>query len=418
MKRRYDVVIVGGGVIGLSAARFLRASGADVAVVDKSTLTDGASWVNAGLLVPSHIEPIAAPGVIKQGLKWLADPESPFYIKPRVDMDLTRWLWGFQAACTDRNVARAIPILRDMALVSLELLEDIVRSPGFEYVGFGRSGLLMLHNSEKSEKANLALADLAGEAGLEIDRLTRDETLELEPAIRTEMNGSVYFRQDSLFDPEAFMRSLIRDLREAGVEFLTETAVRDFRRGDGSVRAVETDDGQIEADHFVIATGAWTSRLLKKLDFRVPIEPATGYSITIDNPSSELRIPVIVTDQKVTLTPMPGRLRIGGTLTLVGFDEYIDERRTRPLQRQALLHCPDLDAPDRQLPAARAGFRPCTTDGLPVIGEIPAWPNVVVAAGHGMLGMTEGPVTGKIVADLVSGAAPLLDLSLLAPDRF
>ena len=418
METKYDVVIIGGGAVGLCAAHFLRKESARVAVVDQTSFADGASWVNAGLLVPSHIEPIAAPGVITQGLKWLADPESPFYIKPRVDMDLTRWLWGFQAACTDKNVENAIPILRDLALASLELHGEMAGSPGFEKVELARDGLLMLHNSEKSERSNLALADMADDAGLSVKRLTKDETLDMEPAVRTRMNGAVLFRDDAAFDPEEFMKALVGAQKRDGVDFIPETAVKDFETSNGRVVAVRTDSGSISGDHFVIAAGAWAGLLCKKLDCRIPIEPATGYSITIENPESNLKIPVIVTDQKLTVTPMPGRLRFGGTLTLVGFDEKIDARRIRPLERQARLYCPELDASGRPLPAPRSGFRPCTTDGLPVIGKPSAWPNVIIASGHGMLGMTEGPITGQLVADLFVQRKSNIDISALSPDRF
>ena len=228
MDEKYDVVVIGGGVIGLCSAYYLRQSGASVAVLDKDDFSDGASWVNAGLLVPSHLEPIAAPGVIAQGLKWLADPESPFYIKPRLDMELTRWLWGFQAACTKKNVERAIPVLRDLALASLELHDDLSNLPGFENTGLTHGGLLMLHNSPNSEKANLARADVAETAGLSIQRLSRTETLSRDPAIRTPMNGSVFFRDDCTFDPEQFMRALIRQLETDGVHLHSETEVTDF----------------------------------------------------------------------------------------------------------------------------------------------------------------------------------------------
>ncbi|GMQ82035.1 MAG: FAD-dependent oxidoreductase [Rhodothermia bacterium] len=418
MDKKYDVVVVGGGVIGLCSAYYLRLSGASVVVLDKSDFSDGASWVNAGLLVPSHLEPIAAPGVIAQGLKWLADPESPFYIKPRIDMELTRWLWGFQAACTKKNVERAIPVLRDLAFASLELHDELAKLPGFENTGFKHGGLLMLHNSLKSEKANLALADLAETTGLMVERLSESETHELDSGIKTPMKGSVLFREDCTLDPEQFMRALIRQLKADGVHFFSQTEVTDFDSDSDRISTVKTKNKPVAADHVVLCAGSWSGLLGNKLGIRLPIQPATGYSITIENPSSQLRIPVVVTDEKVAVIPMAGRLRIGGTLTLVGFDEKIDTRRTIPLQRQARLYCPEFSTDDTPLPATRSGFRPCTIDGLPAIGKADEWKNVIVASGHGMLGMTQGPITGQIVADLVAGTQPSVDISSLNPNRF
>jgi D-amino-acid dehydrogenase len=232
------------------------------------------------------------------------------------------------------------------------------------------------------------------------------------------MNGAVLFEQDALFDPEAFMRSMIADLKGRGVDFFTETEVGEIESDGGSIRSVDADGDRFTADHFVLAAGAWSPRLGNQLGLRLPIEPATGYSITVDNPSTSLQLPLIVTDQKVTVTPMKGRLRIGGTLTLVGFDRTVDRRRVKPLERQALLYAPEYGTGNRALPEPRSGFRPCTTDGLPVIGRPAAWKNLVVAAGHGMLGMTEGPVTGRIVAELCMGREPSFDLAAVSPDRF
>ncbi len=418
MDEKYDVVVVGGGVIGLCSAYYLKHLGASVAVLDKGDYSDGASWVNAGLLVPSHLEPIAAPGVVAQGLKWLADPESPFYIKPRIDMELTRWLWRFQAACTKKNVERAIPVLRDLALASLELHDDLSKLPGFEKIGLTCGGLLMLHNSPKSEKANLALADVAETAGLSIQRLSQSETHDIDPEIRTPMNGSVLFREDCSFDPEQFMRAMVRQLQADGVHLFSQTEVTDFDIESDRVSAMNTTKGDVAADHVVLSAGSWTGPLGRKLKIRLPIQPATGYSITIENPSSQLRIPLIVTDEHVTITPMAGRLRFGGTLTLVGFDETVDERRTLPLRRQVMLYCPEFNTDDTPLPATQSGFRPCTTDGLPAIGMANNWKNVVVATGHSMLGMTQGPITGQIVADLITGSQPRVDISSLNPNRF
>ena len=418
MDRSYDVAIVGGGVIGLCTAYYVRKSGASVAVIDKDTFSDGASFVNAGLLVPSHLVPFAAPGVIAQGLKWLADPESPFYIKPRLDMELTRWLWGFQSSCTQENVDRGIPLLRDLALESIRLHDELASLPGFEKIGLVHDGLLMLHNSEKSEKANLYLADLADAAGLDIERFNEAETLAMDPAIRTPMNGSVYFAQDASLDPELFMSAMIGHLRSSGVDLIEREEIVGFDTAQDSIGALKTVTGSIGVGQVVLSTGAWTGIVSRRLGLRIPVQPATGYSITVENPESKLRIPLIITDQKLTITPMLGRIRFGGTLTLVGFDTDIDENRIRPLKRQAKLYCPDLGSNGRSVPSTRSGFRPCTTDGLPIIGRPKNWTNVIVAAGHGMLGMTQAPVTGKIVSDLLSGRNPYIDIRPLSPNRF
>jgi len=232
------------------------------------------------------------------------------------------------------------------------------------------------------------------------------------------MNGSVFFRDDCTFDPEQFMRALIRQLETDGVHLHSETEVTDFEANSNRVSIVKTSKGNVAANHVVLSAGSWSGVLGKKLKMHLPIQPATGYSITIENPSSRLHIPLVVTDEHVTITPLAGRLRFGGTLTLVGFEKKIDERRTLPLQRQAVLYSPESNTDDTPLPAIQSGFRPCTMDGLPAIGLANNWRNVIVATGHSMLGMTQGPVTGQIVADLVAGSQPRVNISSLNPNRF
>jgi len=418
MEEQFDVVIVGGGVIGLCCAYYLNQSGTSVAVIDRGNFDDGASWVNAGLLVPSHVESIAAPGVVTQGIKWLSNPESPFYIKPRFDLDLTRWLWGFQANCTEENVKRSIPLLRDLALESLVLHAELNGLPAFMGVGLRNSGLLMLHNSPDSKKANLELADVARGTGLDVVPLSREETLAREPAIPTDITGSVFFSQDELFDPERFMQSLITEVASAGVVLMANTTVESFDTKNSEVSSVSTDAGSVVCKELVLAAGSWTGLLADKLRLKVPMQPGMGYSITVENPSSGLKIPLVLTDERISVTPMPGRLRVGGTMTLVGFDSEVDPVRIRPLQRVLRSLCPETADEENGMPETRSGFRPCTVDGLPVIGRSSKYTNVTIAAGHCMLGMTQGPITGKLVSEIIGGREPSIDLTLLSPDRF
>jgi D-amino-acid dehydrogenase len=418
MERESDVVIIGGGIVGLCCAYYLRQTGASVTVLDKGPMEGGASYVNAGYLVPSHIEPMAAPGVIAQGLKWLANPESPFYIKPRIDLDLTRWLWGFQAACTDDHVARSIPILRDLALASLELFDEMALRPGFEGAGPEHTGLLMIHNSEYSKRHNLEFADVAVEAGLDVRQLTREETLTLEPGIRTPLTGSVYCREDSAIDPGYFMARLKDEIISMGVQIRRDTEVTGFRRNGDVITAVRTRSGDIAADHVVLAAGSWSGRLADEAGLKIAIQPATGYSITVDDPAGSMKIPAILTEEKITVGPMRGKIRIAGTLTLVGHDTKIDKVRLRPLERQVGLYFEDIGRGERPMPEARSGFRPCSVDGLPVIGRPKGHKNFFVATGHGMLGFTQGPITGTTIAELVSSGTSMFAGDEISPDRF
>lgn len=422
MEGKADVIIVGGGIVGLCCAYYVALRGASVTILDKGAMDSGASHVNAGFLVPSHIEPMAAPGVIAQGLKWLSDPESPFYIKPRFDLDLTTWLWGFKAACTRENVTRAVPILRDLALASLDLYDEISALPGFENAGPAQNGLLMLHDSDDGKRHNLELVDVATAADLDARILSRDETLDLEPGIKSALTGSVFFSQDASLDPGYFVTRLQEKVLSMGVRFARHTEVIGFRRAGRSVTHVQTDSEDFRADHVVIAAGSWSGRLAKKLGVKIPLQPATGYSVTVDDPKRSMRIPIILTEKKITIGPMRGKIRFAGTLTLVGFDTKIDPVRLRPIHRQIEMYFEDIKSGSQPMPEAQSGFRPCSTDGLPIIGRLDraeAGPsNVLIATGHGMLGFTQGPITGKTIADMITGSSTPFDLHEISPARF
>jgi len=412
-----DVLIIGGGAVGLCTAYYLHARGRRVTVLDQTTLRDGASTGNAGMIVPSHVVPLAAPGVIAKGLKWLLNPESPFFIKPRLDPALIAWLWRFRAACTNDNVARGIPVLRDLSLTSTALLDDLAASPGLGDFGLAHTGLLMVYRSEKGRKENLETADLAEAAGLDIDRLDADATLALEPAICSPQTGSVFYRQDARIDPDRFVEVLARSLQDAGVMIHTRTTVQGLEHRNGLVTAVRTNHDTFEADEIVLAAGAWTGRLAKMLGLNVPVQPAKGYSLTVET-GHPLRIPLILTEEKVTVTPMPGRIRFGGTLALAGFDPSAEPRRVAPIRRQMQAYCPDLPADDVEHAPVWTGYRPCSPDGLPILGRAAPFRNLTLATGHGMMGATLAPVTGKLIAELLDGEPPSLDLHPLRPDRF
>lgn len=419
MSDRFDTVIVGGGIVGLSCAKVLRDQGANVAVVDRGRYEEAASTGNAGMIVPSHIVPLSAPGVIAKGMKWLMNPESPLYIKPSADPAFMKWLWAFQRHCTQAHVDHGIPVLRDSILASLELLDDWCSKPGFEQAGLNHTGLLMLHHGDKARKENLELADIAEQAGLDIERLDRDGTLALEPALKTDITGSVYFRQDARVDPEGLLRAMESHVREQGVTII-EGAVRSLQKKGREVVGIKTADQVLEADHLILAAGSWTPKLTKGLGTKLLLQPAKGYSVTIPDADSGgvdtgMHMPCLVTDQKISITPMPGGIRFSGTLGLQGYDLSVDERRAGPIRRHAALYCGD----EHVAPIDTwAGLRPASPDGLPFVGPLPDMDNVWVASGHGMLGVTLGPITGQLIAEQIAGSTPSMDVAPFRVDRF
>lgn len=419
MLRDPDIAIIGGGAIGLWAAyalrqreRGVRGEGRrSIVVLDKGEIGAACSLGNAGYVSPSHVIPLAAPGVVTQGLRWLLDPESPFYVRPRLDLGLARWLWRFMRSSTADHVRRAGPLLADLGLRSAAHYAALADTLD---IGFAPSGLLMLH---RDAAANHTLVEHARRAGLDVDVLDAASVQDLEPTAAPGLGG-VFFPQDAVVDPERMTTALHRRLEANGVRFLPHTEVTGFAVREGRIHAIETTRGDIEAREVVLAAGSWSTDLGRSLGLRLPVQPAKGYSITIPPDGPSPRLPVLLTEAKVAVTPLPeGRLRFAGTLELAGLDASINERRVRAILRAV----PDylrLSPIDAEPADAWVGFRPCTPDGLPFIGRAQAVSNLTVATGHAMLGITLAPATGDLVAALVAGEPPPFDPTPFRLDRF
>ncbi|MFK7848313.1 MAG: NAD(P)/FAD-dependent oxidoreductase [Rhodothermales bacterium] len=415
MSKRKKVVIIGGGAIGLCAAYYLHHSGNQVTVLEKSIYTEGTSLGNAGMLVPSHVVPLAAPGVISQGMRWLFKRDSPFRIKPRLDPALASWLWQFKSFCNDRHVDASMPLLRDLSLASVDLFEQLSETFLFH---FERRGLLMVHSSEKGEKENLKYGKMAKQVGLEVEELSADALYKLEPGIKTNATGAVYYPQDAHISPNHFTASLQTHLSTEGVDFRTHSPVTEFTRRKGTIVSVKTPSEEFEADEVILAAGSWSPAIARLLGIKLPIQPAKGYSVTLDAPVNGPEIPMILTEAKVTITPMGNQLRFGGTLELAGFDDSIDRVRTSSILNTIPDYLPNIKPEEIQTDQIWSGYRPCTPDGLPMIGRSGAYSNLVIATGHAMIGITLAPITGQLVTNVVNQATPSINIMALKPERF
>lgn len=417
MAFKTDVAVIGGGAIGLCTARALQGR-REVTVIERDDLGAGCSTGNAGLVVPSHVVPLAAPGVIGQGIRWLLRRDSPFRIKPRFDFGLLGWLWRFYRACSERHVERSIPILRDLSLESRALYEEWAGGEGKMDFGFRKSGLLMLHKTEKGRKKDLEEAEKAQGAGLEVDVLDRTGVEELTPHLPSSVIGGVYYHQDALLDPARLVDALGRRLEQRGATLRRGVAATGFERQGGTIRSIRTTEGAVEAEDVVLAAGAWSAPLGDELGLDVPIEPAKGYSVTFEVPHGRPGVPFILSEEKVSVTPMGGRVRFAGTLELAGFDTSVDPYRLEPILEVAAEYVPDVNPEGPGAADPWVGFRPCTPDGLPVVGRVREYDNVVLATGHSMLGISLAPITGQLVGEILNGETPDLDVAPLRLARF
>lgn len=418
MAQQTDVLVIGGGVVGLSTANALLDQGRSVTILERKCSGAGASWGNAGLVAPRYIIPLAAPGVVAQGLWWMLDRKSPFRIKPRLDLDLLRWLWSFWSFCSEEHVERSIPVLRDLNLASREHYEKWASSSEMQDFGFRPSGSMVVHCTEKGRKKDLKKAQRAQEAGLNVSVLERRELDDVLSNGPSEALGGVHYHQDALLNPVRLLSALKQRADEEGGELRSGCAVTGFEQRNGAIHRVRTPRGEWEANEVILAAGAWSAALARQIGVDLPIQPAKGYSVTYSDPSETPDLPYVHTETKVAVTPMDGQVRCAGTLELAGFDGAVDSERATPILEEAARYVPHVrpDAPEQE--NVWAGFRPCTPDGLPVIGRVPSIDNLVIATGHGMMGVSMSPITGQLVTKIVQGDSLPMDSSPLSPTRF
>jgi D-amino-acid dehydrogenase len=345
----------------------------------------------------------------------MLNPESPFYIKPRASVELARWLWQFRAACRPARVRRAMPLLRRLGVESLELYRELAEKGGFDF-GFRQPGSMTVFFTAEGLAHGREEARLLAEAGVAVEVLDGPAARAAEPALAPGVVGALFCREDALLVPDRFVKGLAHLATSFGARTVAGAEVIGFRTAGPRVAAVETTRGAFPADAVVLAAGAWSPGIGRMLGLRIPIQPAKGYSLTYRRPARGPTIPLLPAEGRFSVTPMGEFLRFGGTLELAGMDLTVNRRRVEALRRSAVRCIEGVE--DLELLEIWRGLRPCTPDGLPLVGRSPRFDNLVLAAGHAMVGMSLGPVTGKLVAGLAAGAAPSSDLRPLDPGRF
>jgi D-amino-acid dehydrogenase len=404
-----DVVIVGGGAIGAASAYELARLGARVTVLERSGDATGCSYGNAGLICPSHADALANLGAVRDGLGWMTRRDSPFRLRLRPG--LLPWLARFGAAALPKRSARATAVLRALARASLER-HAALAGAGLA-TGFVRRGTLSVFESREGFQR---AGDAARYAAHAVRVLDAAEARELEPALAPGVAGALHNAGDAHCDPGALVRSLLDAAVEHGAEVRTGVELLRLRCADGRVAALDTTSGPIAAGEVVLAAGTWSRALAHGAGVHVPLEPAKGYHIDVATRALVGGVPIYMEESRVIATPLDGRVRLAGTLELGELDMAVDPVRLASLTRAAgrTLALP----PNTRTVHVWRGLRPCTPDGLPVIGRAPGVENLVLATGHAMLGITLAPVTGELVADIVTGAPPRYALESLRPGRF
>jgi len=413
--RSAEVAVIGGGVVGVACAVELARRGASVTLFERGRLGEGCSYGNAGWLTPSLAAPLANPAMVFKSLRWMLDPESPLYIQPRLDPAYLRWLAGFLLASRRAPYERGLEAMIELCRASVDLWEELAARSGNAF-GFERQGLLAVYESEGALDKAEASRDFPERHGIRVETWSPDEVREREPAVVGPQRGGHFFPDDAHCDPYAAVRALVAEGSALGVRFLEGVDVYAIEGGSTGPRRLRTTHGDWSAEGLVVATGAWSGALGKMLGVRIPVMGAKGYSLLLPRAEPHPRRAIYLIERKVAATPHPDCLRLAGTLELVRDDFSINPRRVEAILRGArgLLELGEAPVPTR----VWRGLRPCTPDGMPLIGRSRAPGEVWLATGHQMTGLKTAPGTALLLAQLLAGEPPSFDPAPFRADRY
>ena len=413
-----SILIIGSGVIGLSTACYCARRGHHVTVIDRNPeQRDGCSFGNAGMVVPSHFVPLAAPGMVALGLKWMWNPESPFYIKPRLNWELMSWAWKFMRAANAAHVARSAPLIRDLSFASRACFEEFAALPNNDF-GLVKKGLVMLCKTQHSLDEEAAFAQRANALGVPAEVLDAKGISKLDPDVTMDVAGGVFFPKDCHLSPNRFMAGLKQQCDTMGVKFHWSTEVEGFTLDGSRVSGIKTKSGEFTADEVILCGGSWSPVVARELGLKLPMQAGKGYSLTLTKPRELPQICSIFTEARVAVTPMGGTLRFGGTMEIAGLNEDINPVRVRGIIKSVPKYYPKFALEDFEGIQPWRGLRPCSPDGLPYLGRTAKFKNLTIATGHAMMGLSLGPITGRLVSEIVSGEKSSMPIDLLNPDRY
>lgn len=414
-----QVVIIGGGIIGLSSAYYLQQSGHQVTVIDKTAITDNCSYGNAGYVCPSHFVPLATPGIVKQGLKWMWNSKSPFYVQPRLSRSLIDWGLKFMRSATPEHVERSAIPLRDIGILSQKMYEEWAALPQFHFA-YEHKGLLEIYQTEKGGDHAKHMMEKAHELGLtDTVMLDAAQLQALEPQTTVEAKGALWFKCDAHLYPNKLMQQLLADLKNKGVRFLMNEEVSGFEKINQQVSKVKTTTQVINADAVVIAAGSWSRELAALLQLKIPLMPGRGYSVTLEDSPHRIQYPSVLIEGRVALTPMDGnKIRFGGTMEITTTQTPPRYQRVQGILDAVKRYYPQFEVAMPQPENIWYGYRPCSADGLPYLGRTKKWKNVIMATGHAMVGLSLGAGTGKLVSEIINESPLSMDIEAFKPERF
>lgn len=410
------IVIIGGGINGLMSAYYLQQQGHDITIVDKSDFNDNCSYGNAGMIVPSHFIPLATPGMISQGIRWMFNSKSPFYVRPSLNGQLIKWGLTFVKKANAKHVAESAAPLRDLSLLSKSLFVELENQPEFDFE-LKQNGILAFFKTEKAGEEEAHMVQKAKEIGLDMEMLTAEQCKALQPNLNIDVMGAAYYKDDAHLYPYKLMQQLIKFLTDKGVKLVRNSEITKFDIQNGKIVRAFAGQTAFDADQFILATGSWSPQVAKLLNLNVSLMPGKGYSFMVDEPQNRMTIPALLCEARVAITPMNGQLRYGGTMELDKINDRINMNRVKGIVESVPNYFPDLHP---AVPAQKDiwfGFRPSSPDGLPYIGRSQKLQNLVLATGHGMMGLSLGAATGKLVSQIVDEKSTSMSINAFEPER-
>lgn len=411
------IVVVGGGVIGLFTAYYLTEEGFEVTILDKGDLSENCSVGSAGMIVPSHIVPLASPGIIEKGVRWMFSSTSPFYIHPRFDRRLLQWCLHFYKSATKAHVAYSIPYLKNLSLLSKNLYLNLTEQiPGINQI-LEEKGLLMLYKTKKAAKEETEFALLARQHGLEVEIFSQEDVQKLEPNQKMNVLGGLFFPKDAHLNPAKLNHFLVKYLESRGVKIVPNVQVMDFSFSGKTVKSVLTDNGEYSTDYLIVCAGASSGKLAHKLKVNLPLLGGKGYSFEVDN-FPAIQRPAILTEGKVSVTPFGDKIRFGGTMEITDLHDKININRVKGIHDAIERYYTGFKCSFPMEGEIWSGMRPCSPDGLPYIGFTKRWNNVMFGTGHSMMGISLAPATGKVLTEQIMHKKTPMLIDAFSPDRY
>lgn len=403
--------------MGLSTAYYLQKAGHEVIILEKGDLTDNCSFGNAGMIVPSHFVPLAAPGMLQQGIRWMFNSKSPFYVKPSLNPELLSWGIKFLKHANVGHVQRSAKPLLEISLLSKKLYQELNAEPGFDF-GLKEKGILMFYKTEKAGDEEAHLAESGQKLGLDMAVLSAQQCRALQPELALDVLGAVHYRCDAHLYPNQLIADMVQYLESNGVKIYRNHEVTQIDTAGGRVTKVWTGIKEWNADQFIITSGSWSPAIAKMVNLKIALMPGKGYSFMVKEPLQRMQIPALLCEARVAITPMNGSIRYGGTMELAGMKNHINMNRVKGIVEAVPQYFPDLHP---ELPGEKDiwfGFRPSSPDGLPLIGRSSKYANLIIATGHGMMGLSLGPATGLLVSQVVDDLTTAINIDAFSPNRF